>query len=152
MLPKRGCHWFNVIHVGYYFADPYNIQDQTEERREPRELGRVNITLEILRRPPIFCSAKLRRFKIDRIVSSVPLALLLETAFAAMDTDTRIFVAFDLYDTLLSTASISKDLANFLEIAKSLALLWRRYQLEYTWRLNSLGELPHQRTISMINS
>lgn len=62
-----------------------------------------------------------------------------------MDTGTKVIVAFDLYDTLLSTASISKTLASFipLEIAEPLALLWRRYQLEYTWRLNSLGKSPY---------
>lgn len=59
-----------------------------------------------------------------------------------METQKKIFIAFDLYDTLLSTASISKHLAHFIppETAEPLALLWRRYQLEYTWRLNSLGK------------
>ena len=49
-------------------------------------------------------------------------------------------IAFDLYGTLLSTESIAKELATHFgpEKATSLAGLWRRYQLEYTWRLNSM--------------
>lgn len=54
---------------------------------------------------------------------------------------TKILVAFDLYGTLLSTASIATKLAVYLgeEIAGSVAAVWRRYQLEYTWRLNSMS-------------
>ena len=50
-------------------------------------------------------------------------------------------IAFDLYGTLLSTESIAKELATHFgqEKAVSLAGLWRRYQLEYTWRLNSMS-------------
>lgn len=50
-------------------------------------------------------------------------------------------VAFDLYGTLLSTESISKELAGHFgkEKAKSIAAVWRKYQLEYTWRLNSMS-------------
>ena len=49
-------------------------------------------------------------------------------------------IAFDLYGTLLSTESIAKELAtHFGEKAPGLAGLWRRYQLEYTWRLNSMS-------------
>ncbi|KFX87439.1 hypothetical protein V490_08242, partial [Pseudogymnoascus sp. VKM F-3557] len=50
-------------------------------------------------------------------------------------------IAFDLYGTLLSTDSIAKELSSHFgdEKAKSLAALWRRYQLEYTWRLNSMS-------------
>jgi 2-haloacid dehalogenase len=50
-------------------------------------------------------------------------------------------VAFDLYGTLLSTASVSKALAAHFgeEKANSIATVWRKYQLEYTWRLNSMG-------------
>ena len=50
-------------------------------------------------------------------------------------------IAFDLYGTLLSTESIAKELATHFgqEKADSLAGLWRRYQLEYTWRLNSMS-------------
>ncbi|KAI8961888.1 haloacid dehalogenase [Daldinia sp. FL1419] len=51
-------------------------------------------------------------------------------------------IAFDLYGTLLSTESIAHELAKIYdeEKAKQLAALWRRYQLEYTWRINSMGE------------
>ena len=54
---------------------------------------------------------------------------------------TETIVAFDLYGTLLSTESIAKELAVHFgqEKAASLAALWRRYQLEYTWRLNSMS-------------
>ncbi|KAJ6137793.1 hypothetical protein N7471_004279 [Penicillium samsonianum] len=50
-------------------------------------------------------------------------------------------VAFDLYGTLLSTQSIVKQLEKHCDNAKaqSISVLWRRYQLEYTWRLNSMG-------------
>lgn len=49
-------------------------------------------------------------------------------------------LAFDLYGTLLSTESIAKKLeAHFPAKAQSISSLWRRYQLEYTWRLNSMG-------------
>ncbi|KAJ5294789.1 hypothetical protein PENANT_c014G05943 [Penicillium antarcticum] len=49
-------------------------------------------------------------------------------------------VAFDLYGTLLSTESIVKQLEKHFGHAKaqSISALWRRYQLEYTWRLNSM--------------
>jgi len=50
-------------------------------------------------------------------------------------------IAFDLYGTLLSTESIAKELASHFgeEKAQSIATLWRRYQLEYTWRMNSMA-------------
>ena len=53
----------------------------------------------------------------------------------------KIIIAFDLYGTLLSTDSIAKELAKHLgqDNATTVAALWRRYQLEYTWRLNSMG-------------
>lgn len=53
----------------------------------------------------------------------------------------KILVAFDLYGTLLSTESIAKELAQHFgeEKAKSIAAVWRKYQLEYTWRLNSMS-------------
>lgn len=53
----------------------------------------------------------------------------------------KIVIAFDLYGTLLSTESIAKELATHFgeEKAASLAGLWRRYQLEYTWRLNAIS-------------
>ena len=54
-------------------------------------------------------------------------------------------VAFDIYGTLLSPGSIAGHLEQYVkydkERAQSIATLWRRYQLEYTWRLNSMGEL-----------
>ena len=51
-------------------------------------------------------------------------------------------VAFDLYGTLLSTGSIAKELTRLYgaENAKTVATQARRYQLEYTWRANSMGE------------
>jgi 2-haloacid dehalogenase len=54
----------------------------------------------------------------------------------------KTLVAFDLYGTLLSTASIAEKLASHFgqETADSIAAVWRKYQLEYTWRLNSMSE------------
>ncbi|KAF9873556.1 haloacid dehalogenase [Colletotrichum karsti] len=53
----------------------------------------------------------------------------------------RVVIAFDLYGTLLSTESIASELSKLYgdENAKTLAAQWRRYQLEYTWRINSMG-------------
>lgn len=53
----------------------------------------------------------------------------------------KIVLAFDAYGTLLSTDSIAKKLAGHFgeEKAAILATAWRKYQLEYTWRLNSMG-------------
>lgn len=51
-------------------------------------------------------------------------------------------IGFDLYGTLLSTESIAQELAKIYQdekLAKELAAQWRRYQLEYTWRANSMG-------------
>lgn len=50
-------------------------------------------------------------------------------------------IAFDLYGTLLSTESIAKELAKHFgeEKAATVAATWRKYQLEYTWRLNSMS-------------
>jgi len=57
----------------------------------------------------------------------------------------NIVLAFDLYGTLLSTESIAKKLATHFgeEKANSLSAKWRLYQLEYTWRLNSMSEIPY---------
>lgn len=57
-----------------------------------------------------------------------------------MTSNHKTVIAFDLYGTLLSTESIAKELTPHFgdEKAKSIAALWRRYQLEYTWRLNSM--------------
>ncbi|KAI1747627.1 haloacid dehalogenase [Xylaria castorea] len=54
----------------------------------------------------------------------------------------KVVIAFDLYGTLLSTESIADELAKIYgdEKAQSLAAVWRRYQLEYTWRINSMGQ------------
>jgi 2-haloacid dehalogenase len=55
---------------------------------------------------------------------------------------TPTIIAFDLYGTILSTDSIVKELAGLFgdEKAKIIATQARRYQLEYTWRINSMGE------------
>ncbi|KAH6653782.1 haloacid dehalogenase [Truncatella angustata] len=55
-------------------------------------------------------------------------------------------VAFDLYGTLLSTESVAEELAKLFgeDKAHSLAAAWRKYQLEYTWRLNSVGPEHYQ--------
>lgn len=54
----------------------------------------------------------------------------------------KTIVAFDLYGTLLSTESIAKEFAQFFGdgTAKTVAALWRRYQLEYSWRITSMGK------------
>lgn len=51
-------------------------------------------------------------------------------------------IAFDLYGTLLSTESIANELARIYgeDEAKLIATQARRYQLEYTWRINSMGK------------
>lgn len=52
-------------------------------------------------------------------------------------------LAFDIYGTILDTNSLNVGHQSLLDIdadkAAALSLLWRRYQLEYTWRLNSMG-------------
>lgn len=52
-----------------------------------------------------------------------------------------VVVAFDAYGTLLFTESIAKKLASHFgdEKAKTIATTWRKYQLDSTWRLNSMG-------------
>jgi len=59
--------------------------------------------------------------------------------------DQSIVVAFDLYGTLVNPASISKALAQALgagdDKVQQVNTAWRKYQLEYTWRLNSMGVL-----------
>ncbi|KAI0449921.1 haloacid dehalogenase [Xylaria acuta] len=54
----------------------------------------------------------------------------------------KVVIAFDLYGTLLSTESIADELAKIYgeDKAQSLATVWRRYQLEYTWRINSMRQ------------
>jgi 2-haloacid dehalogenase len=60
-----------------------------------------------------------------------------------------VVVAFDLYGTLLSTESIAVALEKYCgkDDAPQVAALWRRYQLEYTWRLNSMGRIPYFRSL-----
>ncbi|KAI0505417.1 haloacid dehalogenase [Xylaria bambusicola] len=59
-----------------------------------------------------------------------------------MESSEKVVIAFDLYGTLLSTDSIADELATIYggDKAQSLATVWRRYQLEYTWRINSMGQ------------
>lgn len=59
-----------------------------------------------------------------------------------MASNENIVIAFDLYGTLLSTESIAKELGEQFgqEKAATIATTWRKYQLEYTWRLNSMGQ------------
>ncbi|KAK4157702.1 HAD-like domain-containing protein [Chaetomidium leptoderma] len=63
-------------------------------------------------------------------------------------------IAFDLYGTLLSTDSIAAKLASSLGddvpagSSTALAALWRRYQLEYTWRINNMGHYRPLNTIT----
>ncbi|KAL0259874.1 hypothetical protein SLS55_005614 [Diplodia seriata] len=54
----------------------------------------------------------------------------------------KVIVAFDAYGTLLSTESIAKQLAEYFghDKAQTVAATWRKYQLEYTWRLNSMNQ------------
>ena len=63
-------------------------------------------------------------------------------------------VAFDLYGTLLSPSSIAKELALLTNPQKAdeIAALWRRYQLQYTWRLNSMSALflPSHPNLSLL--
>lgn len=53
----------------------------------------------------------------------------------------NIILAFDAYGTLLSTDSIATKLAAHFgaDKAATIATTWRKYQLEYTWRANSMG-------------
>lgn len=52
-----------------------------------------------------------------------------------------IVVAFDFYGTLVSPDSVIDQLSDEFGAAKApeISSLWRRYQLEYTWRLNSMS-------------
>ncbi|KAF2635169.1 haloacid dehalogenase, type II [Massarina eburnea CBS 473.64] len=56
--------------------------------------------------------------------------------------ENNIVLAFDAYGTLLSTESIAQKLAEHFgqEKATTIATEWRKYQLEYTWRLNSMNK------------
>jgi 2-haloacid dehalogenase len=61
-----------------------------------------------------------------------------------MSSKKDIILAFDAYGTLLSTESIAKQLASHFgeEKATKIAAESRKYQLEYTWRLNSMSMSP----------
>ncbi|TDL22506.1 haloacid dehalogenase, type II [Rickenella mellea] len=52
-------------------------------------------------------------------------------------------LAFDIYGTLLDTSRMSEALIDHAGLdapkATEISALWRRYQLEYTWRLNSMN-------------
>ncbi|KAF4126076.1 2-haloacid dehalogenase [Geosmithia morbida] len=52
-----------------------------------------------------------------------------------------VIIAFDLFGTILSTASIARSLADLYgpETAQKVADIARTLQLEYTWRANSMG-------------
>jgi len=67
-----------------------------------------------------------------------------------MPSGTQVIVAFDLYGTLLSTESIARKLATHFgdERAQAVASVWRRYQLEYTWRLNSMNQYEPFSTVT----
>lgn len=58
-----------------------------------------------------------------------------------MGSTRNIVLAFDAYGTLLDTYSIADQLAKHVgqTKARSISAAWRKYQLEYTWRLNSMG-------------
>jgi len=58
-----------------------------------------------------------------------------------MSSSSQTILAFDLYGTLLSTESIADKLSSKFGEDKGpqLASKWRLYQLEYTWRLNSMS-------------
>lgn len=58
-----------------------------------------------------------------------------------MSGEKKTILAFDAYGTLLSTESIAKKLSSHFgqEKAQTIAATWRKYQLEYTWRLNSMS-------------
>jgi len=60
----------------------------------------------------------------------------------------KILLAFDLYGTLLSTESIAKKLSEHFgdDKAASIAATWRKHQLEYTWRYNSMSTLYRRRS------
>jgi 2-haloacid dehalogenase len=64
----------------------------------------------------------------------------------------KIVVAFDLYGTLLSTSSIAKELAvHFPDNADAIAATWRTYQLEYSWRLNSMSKfVPNHAAMKLL--
>lgn len=75
------------------------------------------------------------------IASSQLPACFIHLEYSMAAREEQVVIAFDLYGTLLSTESIAEELASHFgrEKAMEVAALWRRYQLEYTWRLNSMS-------------
>jgi len=54
----------------------------------------------------------------------------------------RVLFAFDVYGTLFDTSSILKTVSKYVDgpkLAQDITSDWRMYQLEYSWRLNSMG-------------
>lgn len=65
------------------------------------------------------------------------------SSIASSASNMSTILAFDLYGTLLSTASIASHLEKHTGDAQSaaaVASLWRTLQLEYTWRLTCMGQ------------
>ncbi len=62
----------------------------------------------------------------------------------ATPTAGRRVIAVDLFGTLLSTESIARQLAALFgeDDARAIAAQWRRYQLEYSWRITCMGKHP----------
>lgn len=53
-----------------------------------------------------------------------------------------VLFAFDIYGTLFDTSSISKAISKYVDDPKKVQAItndWRMHQLEYSWRLNSMG-------------
>ncbi|KAF2704265.1 HAD-like protein [Pleomassaria siparia CBS 279.74] len=65
----------------------------------------------------------------------------------------EIVLAFDVYGTLLSTESIAEQLASHFgsDKAAEIAKEWRKYQLEYTWRLNSMDKYIPFSTVNRLS-
>lgn len=58
-----------------------------------------------------------------------------------MTSSEKTIVAFDYYGTLVDPHSLINQLSKEVGATKAaeISIRWRRYQLEYTWRLNSMG-------------
>ena len=59
-------------------------------------------------------------------------------------------IAFDLFGTLLSTESVARELGELFgqQHAGPLAASWRRYQLEYSWRITCMGTSTQTRRVT----
>ncbi|KAK5108646.1 hypothetical protein LTR62_008137 [Meristemomyces frigidus] len=70
---------------------------------------------------------------------------------AQQRTAPKIVLAFDAYGTLLSTQSIADNLTSHFgpDQAQTIATAWRRYQLEYTWRMNSMNQYEPFSTLTL---